>query len=227
MQQAMPAGSTAAPARIPRPGEAAHVPGDGRARARGRTVAGVVMFAASVAYPVIVYLALGHVSARWMALLPVALALARAWASPEPLWFAAAGGAALLAAAGALDGRWAPVQLYPALVNLALFALFASSLWRGPTVVERVARLHDPALPPEGVAYTRRVTQVWCVFFVVNGSIAAATALWASPAAWALYNGGVAYGAMGLLMGGEWLVRRRVRARFPRAAAAGAEVTHA
>jgi uncharacterized membrane protein len=227
MQQAMPARTSAAPARIPRADEAMHAPAGSRVGARGRTVAGAAMLLASAAYPVIVYLALGHVSARWMALLPVALALARAWASPEPLWFAAAGGAALLAAAGALGGHWAPVQLYPALVNLALFVLFASSLWRGPSVVERVARLHDPALPPEGVAYTRRVTQVWCVFFVVNGSIAAATALWASPAAWALYNGGVAYGAMGLLMGGEWLVRRRVRARFPRAAAAGAEVTHA
>ena len=40
-----------------------------------------------------------------------------------------------------------------------------------------------------------------------------ATALWASPAVWALYNGLLAYFAMGALMGGEWLVRRRVRAR--------------
>jgi uncharacterized membrane protein len=221
----MPARTSAAPARVSRGDEASRAPAAGRAAARGRHVAGAVMLVASAAYPVIVYLALGHVSARWMALLPVALALARAWATPEPLWFAAAGGAALLAAAGALGGRWAPVQLYPALVNLALFALFASSLWRGPSIVERVARLHDPALPPAGVAYTRRVTQVWCVFFVANGGIAAATALWASPAVWALYNGVVAYGAMGLLMAGEWLVRRRVRARFPRTAAA--EASHA
>jgi len=205
----------------------ARVPRRGAPGARARTAAGVVMLVASIAYPVIVWLSVGHVSARWMALLPVALALARAWATPEPLWIVAAGGAALLAAAGAIGGHWAPVQLYPALVNAVLFALFASSLWRGPTVVERLARLHDPALPPAGVAYTRRVTQVWCVFFVVNGAIAAGTALWASPEAWALYNGAISYGAMGLLMAIEWIVRRRVRARFPRASLPAAEVSHA
>jgi uncharacterized membrane protein len=221
MQQPLP---SRAGSRAPASGESACKPANG---ARARTAAGVVMLVASVAYPVIVWLALGHVSARWMALLPVALALARAWATPEPLWIVAAVGAALLAAAGAIGGRWAPVQLYPALVNAVLFALFASSLWRGPTVVERVARLHDPALPPEGVAYTRRVTQVWCVFFVVNGTIAAGTALWASPAAWALYNGVISYGAMGLLMAVEWLVRRRVRARFPRPSVLAVEATHA
>src|SRR5262249_17447534 len=97
--------------------------------------------------------------------------------------------------------------------------LFALSLWKGPSVVERLARLREPDFPPAAVRYTRRVTQVWCVFFVVNGTIATATALWASPAAWALYNRLLAYVAMGLLMGGEWLVRRRVRARI---AAAGA-----
>ena len=64
------------------------------------------------------------------------------------------------------------------------------------------------------MAYTRRVTQVWCGFFVVNGLIAVATALWASPAAWALWNGLLSYVAMGVLMAGEWLVRRRVRGRI-------------
>ena len=133
-----------------------------------------------------------------------------------------------LLALWALIGRDAlPVRLYPVLVNAGLLASFGYTLLRPPTMIERLARLHEPDLPPHAVRYTRRVTQVWCVFFVVNGGIAAATALWASPAAWALYNGVVAYGAMGLLMAGEWLVRRRVRARFPRAAAAGGEASHA
>jgi uncharacterized membrane protein len=49
------------------------------------------------------------------------------------------------------------------------------------------------------------------VFFAVNGSVALATALWASTALWTLYNGLVAYLLMGALMGGEWLVRRRLQ----------------
>ena len=61
---------------------------------------------------------------------------------------------------------------------------------------------------------------MWCGFFVVNGAVAAATALWATPAVWALYNGLLSYVAMGVLMGGEWLVRRRVRGRIAAAEAA-------
>jgi uncharacterized membrane protein len=33
--------------------------------------------------------------------------------------------------------------------------------------------------------------------------------VWASEALWSLYTGVIAYGLMGLLFGGEWLVRRR------------------
>jgi uncharacterized membrane protein len=173
-----------------------------------------VLLLASLAYPVVVYLALGHVSPRWIALLLVALALARACVTRESFWLGAAALASLLAAASFLGDRWGPLKLYPALVNLVMFGLFAMSLWRGPTVVERLARLRETNFPPAAIAYTRRVTQVWCGFFVVNGLIAVATALWASAAAWALYNGLLSYVAMGALMGGEWLVRRRVRGRI-------------
>jgi uncharacterized membrane protein len=121
-------------------------------------------------------------------------------------------------------GWWGPLKLYPALVNAVFLGVFGLSLWHGPTVVERMARLREPDLPPAAVAYTRRVTQVWCGFFVVNGAIAVGTALWASPAAWALYNGLISYVAMGALMGGEWLVRRRVRGRIAAARSGAAHV---
>ena len=57
-----------------------------------------------------------------------------------------------------------------------------------------------------------RPTWVWSGFFAVNGALALATALWASDAVWALYNGFVAYVLVGVLFAGEWLVRRSVRA---------------
>ena len=173
-----------------------------------------LLLVASLAYPVVVYLALGHVSPRWIALLLVVLALARAWVTRESFWLGAAALATLLAAASFLGDFWGPLKLYPALVNGVMFGLFAMSLWRGPSVVERLARLREPDFPPAAVAYTRRVTQVWCGFFVVNGLVAVATALWASTAVWTLYNGLLSYVAMGALMGGEWLVRQRVRARI-------------
>lgn len=106
------------------------------------------------------------------------------------------------------ESRW--FRFYPVLVNASLLLLFGLSLWRGPPVVERLARLQDPELPAEAITYTRRVTQIWCVFFALNGLIAVYTALFSSLPVWAWYNGGIAYGLMGLLFAGEWLVRRRI-----------------
>jgi len=81
------------------------------------------------------------------------------------------------------------------------------SLIIGPPVIERFARLRHPDLPPQGVRYTRNVTRVWCLFFAVNGSIAAALALWGSWAWWTLYNGLISYVLMAALILGEWWLR--------------------
>jgi len=118
---------------------------------------------------------------------PAALALAvLLWRSNDPVW----------------------VLAYPVIVNGLMLGMFAASLLRPPSLIERLARLRQPDLPPEGAAYCRRVTLVWCAFFVGNGSIAAWTALAASREAWVLYNGLIAYLLMGALFAGEWLYRR-------------------
>ena len=49
-------------------------------------------------------------------------------------------------------------RAYPVAISLAMAAIFAASLRHPPTIVERIARLSEPDLPPEGVAYTRQVT---------------------------------------------------------------------
>lgn len=77
-------------------------------------------------------------------------------------------------------------------------------------LVERLARLREPNLPPEGVRYTRKVTLVWCGFFVGNGTMALFTVLQGDMHLWTLWNGMVAYILMGMLMAAEWLVRQRV-----------------
>jgi uncharacterized membrane protein len=107
-----------------------------------------------------------------------------------------------------------PLKLYPVVVNGALLAIFAHSLIVPPTVVERLARLREPDLPAQARAYTRRVTQVWCGFFMVNGAIALFTALYASSALWWFYNGFLAYLFIGLLFAGEYFVRRQAKRRY-------------
>ena len=169
--------------------------------------------ALSLAYPLAVYSLLGRFEPRWLALLLCALAVLRAWTTRERVWLWAAVGSGLLAVWATLANAALPLKLYPVLVNVALLLLFALSLRFGPPVAERLARLQEPNLPEQAVAYTRRVTQVWCGFFVLNGGLALATALWASDYLWALYNGLVAYVLIGMLFAGEWLVRQRVKAR--------------
>jgi len=99
---------------------------------------------------------------------------------------------------------------YPVGVNLIMLALFGGSLWSAAPIVERLARLREPDLPEAGVRYTRRVTQVWCCFFIINGSIALFTALSGDMSLWTAWNGIISYLLMGMLMAGEWLVRQRM-----------------
>jgi uncharacterized membrane protein len=103
------------------------------------------------------------------------------------------------------------LRFYPVIANVAVLLLFSWSLCSPPSLVERIARLQHPDLPPEGIVYTRRVTQIWCVFFVINGSLALVTALWGSFEMWSLYNGLIAYLLMGILFAGEYMVRMRTQ----------------
>lgn len=164
-------------------------------------------------YPLLVYFGIGRFEPKWLALMLCALALLRAVVARERFWLGAAFGALLLAGASILSNQLFPLKLYPVLVNAVLFIAFFSSLLRPPSMIERLARLREPELPPQAVAYTRRVTQVWCLFFALNGMAALATVQWGSDAVWALYNGLIAYVLMAMLFAAEWLVRRRVRAR--------------
>lgn len=177
----------------------------------GRKLALAVVAGITVAYPLLVWLGIGRIEPVWLALLLVGLAVLRALAARERFWWFAAAGALLLAVVAMLGNQLLPLKLYPVLVNSVLLIVFGLSLLRPPTAIERIARMHEPNLPESGVRYTRRVTEVWCGFFLINGAIALYTALYASEATWVLYNGLIAYLLMGVLFAGEYLLRRRVR----------------
>lgn len=102
---------------------------------------------------------------------------------------------------------------YPLAVNLLMLCAFALSLKGRMSLVEQLARIKEPDLDAAGVRYTRQVTKAWCIFFVVNGSLAAATALSGSLELWTLWNGLLSYLAMGLMFAGEYLIRLKVRGR--------------
>ena len=109
------------------------------------------------------------------------------------------------------DPDW--FRFYPVIVNGTMLVVFAYSLVHGMPLIERMARVAEPDLPDHAIPYARKVTVMWCVFFLLNGLVALYTALWSSFEVWAWYNGAFAYALMAALFAAEWLVRERVRRR--------------
>src|SRR5580704_11915649 len=89
--------------------------------------------------------------------------------------------------------RRSPVLYWPVVVSATLLVVFGRTLFHPPTLVERFARLQKSELTPEEVRYCRRVTQLWCLFFIGNGSLAWVLAHGSSLRAWALYTGLISY----------------------------------
>ena len=178
-----------------------------------------IIWIVTLIYPFLVWSSLDYLQPRYLALILASLFLLRflhrkrskpmngmlSLAFPAGLLF-------LLLIALINETRW--LLAYPAFVSLVFFTVFAYSLVYPPTVVERLARLEDPELPPNGVSYTRKVTQVWSCFFLINAAISLFTIWYGDPWLWSLYNGVVFYVFMGLLMAAEMIVRRKVKASY-------------
>lgn len=173
---------------------------------------GLGLVLVGVLYPFAVYYGIEHFAPWQFALLLGVLWLGRALTAekrPGTLVTAVAAiGFCLLL--GWFDSP-ALLRWYPVLISVSMLSLFGLSLIYGPPIVERLARLREPVLPAVAIPYTRRVTQVWCWFFLANGLLAAILTLWAPLTWWTLYTGLISYLLMGLLFAGEWLVRRKVR----------------
>lgn len=207
-----------------RPSDAPHriAPARPAPATRLRAAATAAVLVLTLAYPFVVAFGADRLPPGAVAATLVGVAVLRAALARDPVWWLAAAGALVLGAVSQLGLGWLPLKLYPVLVNATLLAVFGLSLRHGPPVVERLARVTEPDLPPEAVAYTRRVTQAWCLFFLANGAVAAATAVWWPTTAWAWYNGFVAYLLIGAMFAGEWLLRRRLKARLAATPAAAA-----
>ncbi|MBB1527716.1 hypothetical protein H4Q82_14565 [Pectobacterium carotovorum subsp. carotovorum] len=178
----------------------------------------------TLAWPFLAWFSITHPEHRWLlAVLALMFVLRFATLRDEnnlfennvfkgtALWLAAAGVVLSVASLLLRDGGW--LLWYPVAVNSVMLMLFGGSLYSGMPLVERLARLREPELPVQAISYTRRVTKVWCLFFIFNGSIAVLTCLVGNLHWWTLWNGVISYVLMGLLMGGEWLIRQRLRKR--------------
>jgi uncharacterized membrane protein len=172
-------------------------------------------------FPAFIYLAHDVVSPSVIALVGVGLLLARLATvsrDAEPVVFFGLTGGIVLFAVAIATGDKTMALMYPTLVNASLMLLFAVTLWRPPSLAERLARMRGMEVSPEGVAYTRWVTALWALFFLFNGSIAAVLAIRGDIAIWAFYTGVLGYVMAGTLMAAELVFRRFYKARIARQA---------
>ena len=162
----------------------------------------------SVVYPFLWWWWQGDASAlKLLAVCMAGLWLLRAVMSRDVMRFISSVLAGLfILAAFARQGQW--LVWYPFAVNLLMLALFAASLWHGKPVIERFARLRHPDLPAEALPYLRRVTQIWCGFFIFNAGLIAILIFQGNMRWWTLYTGCISYLLMGVLLGGEWVYRQ-------------------
>ena len=170
--------------------------------------------AIGLAYPFLVYVGLGWLSARSLALVIGGALLVRwlirlrgrDWRSLAPLAGAAAAtGVFLLVVVLLDDGRY--LRTLPVVVNLGLFVVFTRTLVAGPPMIERFARIQHTTLPVGAPAYCRRVTVVWSTFFALNALVILWLAVGASLAAWTVYTGIISYLLAGTLFAIELVYR--------------------
>lgn len=129
--------------------------------------------------------------------------------------------AACIAAALAFK-RFVFVAWYPVLMSAAVASGFALSLLgEDPLCYTLAKKLPPHILPPDAKAYCRRYTQFWAAWLVVNGLIAIGTIFAPGPTwhlakagidvpvVWVVWNCCLSYGATGLILLAEKLIRNR------------------
>lgn len=185
---------------------------------RSRRSLTLAIAALGIAYPFLVYFGLRFISPIWMVagllvLLAFRFLFDRGGTRQRlmPVFAVAGVGVLALVVLSPLAG----LKAYPILVSLGFAGLFAASLIRPPTIIERIARLREPDLPPSAIPYLRNVTLAWIAFFLLNATLSAATAFSGSMEAWTLYNGLISYFLIGAMFAAEftirWFLRRQQR----------------
>ncbi len=168
----------------------------------------------AITYPALVYFGLTVMEPREVALCAggalllrtLVIAPARLRAYVRSFWLPVAVVVMTVVVAGASNHPLA-LLMTPVFINLGLLGTFAASLLQTESLVERIAKVQAPELSKEELAYCRRVTMVWCGFFVMNAAISLALALRGNLGAWAVYTGAVSYVLIGMLFAGEYVYR--------------------
>ena len=106
-------------------------------------------------------------------------------------------------------------------MNILFLGAFSFTLFHPPSMIFRFAVMQDKSIPNSPgekkiAGYCRKVTIVWIVFFIFNGTMAGLTIFSGSDFLWSFYNGGISYILIGLLFAGEFMVRKQFQKAIPK-----------
>ncbi len=195
-------------------------------RKRSEKKRNIFFFALAFCYPVLVFtlLVVLHLPVRIISLCIIVLAAAFFLSSGAANWRPLVSSAFLIVVALGcfFTNKIVFLKLYPVAVNGSMFAIFLGSLIFPPSIIFRFACLADKSIKGsiaerQVESYCRKVCVVWCLFFIANGAAAAFTAFFCSDRLWSAYNGGISYILMGMLFAIEYIIRKQVDKKMPKA----------
>jgi uncharacterized membrane protein len=177
-----------------------------------------ILTAAYFAYPFAVHWLIDNGQPRGALCLSAVALAGLCWSALRSPWRWA--GMAVLAALLLASYMGRPDTLVafmpPVVVNLALAIFFARTLLRGKEpLVSRFARIERGALPPDLQVYTRHLTLIWAVFFVLMAAVSLGLALGGEYVAWEWFTGVGNYLCALAFFAIEYIYRRIRFTRYP------------
>lgn len=159
----------------------------------------------TILYPFVVFFALKrHVALRFLALFLVAAA-GVTFTRSKNIWIFMC---VLLFGVGLVvfnDDIF--LKLYPVLMNTGICLMFAMSLRKIP-LIEKIAEKMKYPMDDKHREYTRRVTCAWAIYMFCMAIVSLVT-VFLSDEVWVVFNGLISYILIAMMMGVEFLVRKR------------------
>ncbi|MNT08579.1 hypothetical protein D3C72_1433260 [compost metagenome] len=102
------------------------------------------------------------------------------------------------------------IKIYPAMMSLCFFGIFAHSLWIKKPLIEKFARMYEKNISEKRLQYIWKLTILWTVWLFINTTLAFYTAFFAPMKTWVLYNNLIFYIICGCLFAADFGYRKLI-----------------
>lgn len=183
-------------------------------KAKKTSIHSIFVMVVILLYPVVAYVSIDNLGIRMASLVVLALLLGstavrimgtRSLRGPLVLQ---AGAVGLILGTGYVLKDPFYMKLVPTFIAVSASLNFFFSLRKTP-IIESLARMQKPDLPPDEVRYTRKVTHLWGWAMAADAVICLAAALQGSLRLWLVLCFPVSYALIGIVFSSEYVYRKR------------------